>query len=247
MSAFLNELPDEPLNPSFDRINSMNQVQTKDIAIHFSLPFRIAVLLVTGASLLVHVPLAIRAIPEEALGPLVFFLAVPAFFVYASFFALTFQLQIKDSLIAAEAIPNPLVRPFHCKYADISGIEKDVWWSTLLMYRFEEPEPIRIPYLEFLEGDPARLLEEIRERLPADAFIERTTVSLRRGWKWHRLMTSILILLAAGGGCLLLLDAGGAMALDQTARVYAYSSTAAALAFFGFADWIAYRMINRES
>jgi hypothetical protein len=233
--------------PDSDRITGMAAESTRDIVIRFSLPFKIAALLVTGASLVVYVPLALQAVPREALGPLVFFLAVPALFIYASFFALTFQLRVGEDGITAEAVPNPLVRSFRCRYADISGIEKDVWWSTLLIYRFKQPEPFRIPHLEILEGSPAALLEEIRSHLPADAFVERTTVFLRRGWKWHRLLAGILVLLAAVGICLLLLDGGGAITVEPDAHAYAYAALAAGLAFFGSLDWITYRMINSET
>ncbi len=225
----------------------MHQEQWKDVVIRFCLPFKISVLLITFTALFVFIPPAVQAIPAEALGPMIFFLAIPAVLVYASFFVFTYQLRITTDRIAAEAIPNPFLHSFQCMYADISAIEKDTWWSSLCIYRFKEYEPFRISFLELLDGSPADLLDEVKARIPRDVFIERPSDLMRRIWKWHRLLTNVMVLLAVGWFSVQLLEAGGVLAIAPMDRATVPAVLLVACLILGFADWLIFRSINRDS
>jgi hypothetical protein len=235
------------LNPTFDKITGMKSEKTDSVVIRFSVAFKTVVFLITLAALLVCLPLALQAIPAEAFGYLFILVLLPGILVYFSFLVGTYQLHIQPDRIAAEAIPNPFLRTFQCPFAGVSGIQKDTGWSDLLIYRFHEAEPYRIKYMEFLDANPVLLLEEITSRLPADIFMVRATDSLRRWWKWHRLLMHAVLLLFAGWACLRLLSGAGALAAirlpwDGVSIVLLVAAFAAGLLDFGI-NW----MMNRKA
>ncbi len=207
---------------------------------------RIAVLVVTLSALLVCIPRALQAIPAEAMGLLVLFLLFPALLVYGSFYLFTFQLTIKPDRLAVESIPNPFRTRFQCGYADISGIEKDEGWSSLSVFRFKESEPCRIPRLELLESNPADLLDEIKTRISAEVFTERTTGSLRRWWKWHKLLTNCILILGAGWLSLQLLNMGGMLDFARIPWTPVLTVLLEALVAAGFLDLLIIRFLNRD-
>ncbi len=191
----------------------MNQNPPDDITVRFCLTFKLAVLALASAVLVVCLPRAVQAIPAEAMGLMAFYLAVSAFFFYLALFAFSFALRIGPDRIAAEAVPNPFLRRFQCRYADISGIEKEIGWSTLAIYRYREAEPFRIPGLEFLDGSPVRLLEQFERRVGREIFLQRITLPLRRLWPWHRGIANFLILSACVWFAVLILEVGGVLSL----------------------------------
>jgi hypothetical protein len=224
----------------------MKSEPAKNVIIRFSIPFRIAVLLVTSAALLVCIPLILQTIPLEAFGYLFVLLLFPGILVYGSFFVLTFQLKFENDRLAMEAIPNPFVRSFQCRYAEISGVEKDTGWSTFSIYRFREPLPYRISYLEVLEGSPIILADEIKTRIPENIFIVRVTGTLRRWWKWHKLLFGSILLLSACMFAFSLLEING---LLDFVPVDWHSITPffwLGIIFLIILDLAVIRMLNRE-
>ena len=76
--------------------------------IRFSIPVKISVLLITIAAVIVFIPLALQAIPGEALAAAVFFLAVPGFFAYLAIVIFTYRIQIGSDRIVHGGFPQPL-------------------------------------------------------------------------------------------------------------------------------------------
>jgi len=225
----------------------MKNEQSADVVIRFSMPFRIAILLITLTAVLVFIPPAVQAIPMEIFGLIFILVLIPGVLAYASFFVLTYQIQIKSNTIAAEAIPNPVMRSFQCKFADMSGIEKDSVWSNVIIYRFREAEPYRIMNMEFLDAGPILLLDEIKARLPGDIFIARITDSLRRWWKWHRLLANSILLLGAVWFSIRLLSAGGMLAFTRIQWDPILTILLVALLIMGIPDLLIIRLINRDA
>jgi hypothetical protein len=225
----------------------MKNEPTSDLIIRFSVPFRIAVLLITLAALWVCIPLAVQTIPMEAFGYLFVLVLFPGVLVYGSFFVFAYQIQIKDDRIAAEAVPNPFLHSFQCRYADISGIEKDTGWSNLFIYRFREPEPRRILTMDILDASPILLLEKFTAYLPGEIFIERITNSLRRWWKWHKLLINIILLLGAGWFSIGLLDAGGMLRFMRIPWEPVITTLIVAAFVAAIVDLLIIRIMNRET
>jgi hypothetical protein len=122
----------------------MKQDSSQDLILRFSIPVKASVLLVALAALFVFIPRTLQTIPEEALGPMAVFLAVPVFFLYLSIIVFTYSIRITPDRIAAEVFPNPFLGSWQCRLADISGVEKDKWWSTLSIFQYGEGAPFRI-------------------------------------------------------------------------------------------------------
>jgi hypothetical protein len=234
-------------NRTFDKIHGMESERADAVVFRFSIAFKSAVFLITLAALLVCIPRAVQAIPAEAIGLVMVFLLVPGVLVYGSFFVLTYQIQILQDGIGVEAIPNPFRPSIRCRYADISGIEKDTGWSSLAIFRFREPEPFRISHLEILECSPAALLEKIQTHIPTEVFTARITDSLRRWWKWHRLLANSIWLMGAGWLSILLLDAGGWPAFLQIPWGSILAVLLVAVLVAELFDLLILRILNRET
>jgi hypothetical protein len=224
----------------------MNQDSSKDVVIRFSTPFKLSVLLITAAALIAFIPPAIQAIPEEALGPMIVFLAVPSFFAYLSIIVFTYRIQITPDRIAAEVFPNPFLSSWQCPLAEISGVEKDGWWSTLSIFCYQKPAPFRITLLELREPGPIEFLDAIQARIGRDIFLERITNSLRRYWKWHKLLVNSIFLLGSTWFSLRLLEIGGVPDIPEAIREPLLGIVSAGIILLGVADWFVYRSLNRE-
>jgi hypothetical protein len=219
---------------------------SKEIVFRFTAPFKASVLLVTAAALFTFVPLAVRAIPEEALGPLVIFLSIPAFLVYLSVIVLTYRIQISSDRIAADAFPNPFLRSAECRFEDISAIEKDRWWSALCIFQYQKSEPFRISALEILDGSPADILEAVKARIGRDIFLERITLPLRRGWQWHKRLVNAMLFLGAARFSSQFLTIGRGLNLTKDVRDTVDLIFAAAILLLLPVEWFFYRYVNRE-
>ncbi len=224
----------------------MNQESPKDLIIRFSLPVKISVLLITLTALFVYIPLALKAIPEEALAPAVFFLAVPGFFAYLAIVIFTYRIQITLDRIATEAFPNPFVRSRQCLLSEISGVEKDKWWSSLSIFRYRIPNSFRITNLETRDADPIVFLEAIQTRIGRNIFIERVTHSLRRYWKWHTLLVNSVFLLGSAWLCIQMLRIGGVPDIPDYFRGIILAALASAAFLLLIVDTFIYRLLNRE-
>jgi hypothetical protein len=224
----------------------MSQNQPNDIVIRFGAPFKLSVLLLTVAALGAYLPLAIQAIPHEALGAMIVFLLLPAVSVYAAFCVFSFIIRLTADRIVVEVIPNPVLRAFQCRYAEMSGIEKESGWSVLAIYRFNEAMPFRISGLELLEGSPAGLLEQIKSRLPGEIFLQRITERLRLGWPWHRRLANFMILAASAWFSFQILDAGGVIDPTPSLNASLVTLLVIAAAVVGAAEWVIIREMNRD-
>ncbi|MBN2083902.1 MAG: hypothetical protein JW748_01670 [Anaerolineales bacterium] len=224
----------------------MNQDSSKDLIIRFSWPVKISVLLVTAAALFAFVPLALEAVPEEALGPMVAFLAIPLLFAYLSIVVFTYRIQIAPDRIATEAFPSPFLRSEQCLLAEISAIEKDKWWSTLSIYRYKKPAPFRITPLELREAGPIEILNAVQARIGRDIFLERVTGPLRRIWNWHKLLINAIFLLVSAWLSLQLLEVGGEPDIPDAVRGIVLGGLFIAAILIASVDWFLYRSLNRE-
>ncbi|MGB7540257.1 MAG: hypothetical protein WBM17_17075 [Anaerolineales bacterium] len=225
----------------------MNRDPSKDAVIRFSIPVKLSVLLITAVTLFVFIPLVLQAIPGEALGPMVVFLSIPVFFTYLSIIVFTYKIQISSDRIATEVFPNPFLRSEQCLLAEISAVEKDRWWSTLSIYQYKKPAPFRITPLELREPGPIEFLEAIRARIGRDIFLERITGSLRRNWKWHKLLVNSIFFLGSALFSLPLLEIGGVPDIPDPIREFVVGSIASAVVILIIVDWFIYRSLNREA
>jgi hypothetical protein len=225
----------------------MNPGSSKDVIIRYGWPIKAAILLLGIAALFAFVPPAVRAIPEEAFGPLIFFLSIPGFLVYLSIVVLTYRIRISSDRIATDAFPNPFLRSAECRFADISAVEKDRWWSTLSIFQFQKPEPFRITSLEILDASPSDILNAIQARIGRDIFLERVTNPLRRGWPWHKRLANAILLLGSVWFSLQLLAIRGILSLAGDVRDTVGLIFSAGILLLLLADWYFYRYVNRES
>jgi hypothetical protein len=225
----------------------MDQGTSKEVIIRFGWPVKAAILLLAIAALFVFVPPAVSAIPEEAFGPLFFYLSIPAILVYLTIVVLTFRIRISSESISSEAFPNPFLRSAECRFADISAVEKDRWWSTLSVFQFLKPEPFRITSLEILDASPSDILNAIRARIGRDIFLERVTNPLRRGWAWHQRLANAILLLGSLWFSFQLLARRGGLSLAGDVRDTVGLIFSAAILLLLLADWFFYRYVNRES
>jgi hypothetical protein len=225
----------------------MNQDSSKDVVIGFSWPVKLSVLLITVAALFVFIPPAVQAIPEEALGPMVFFLAVPFFFIYLSIIVFTYRIQITPDRIATEVFPNPFLRSWQCLLAEISGVEKDGWWSTLSLFQYKKPAPFRITLLELREPGPIEILAALQARIGRDIFFERITGVLRRYWKWHKLLANSVFLLGSAWFSLRLLEIGEGAEIPDAIREPLPGILFVLILILCVVDWFIYRSLNRET
>jgi hypothetical protein len=234
-------------NRTLDTIHGMNNEKTDAVIIRVSRSIKILALCITLAVLATCIPPAVQFIPREAFGYIVALILTSVASVYIFMVIFSYRLLLREDGITAEALPNPFLRSFHCRYDEISGIEQETGWSTLLVYRFRNAEPYRLTNLELLEAGPIRLLEEINARFPEGAFIVRATDSLRRWWKWHRLLIHILLSFGAGWFSLRLLSAAGMLSFlqiswDSVLIVFLICAFSA-----GFLDLAVLRLMNRDA
>ena len=219
----------------------------KDVVIRFSLPVKISVLLIALAAIFVFIPLALQAIPAEALAAAVVFLAIPGFFAYLSIIIFTYRIQITPDRIVTEAFPNPFVPTRQCLLAEISGIEKDKWWSSLCIYRYRMPDPFRITNLETRASDPIVFLEAIQTRIGRNIFLERVTDSLRRYWKWHTLLVNSILLLGSAWLSIQMLRIDGVPFIPDALRGTILVVLFSAAVLFAILDTFVYRLLNRDT
>ncbi|GEM_PF-6873175 len=224
----------------------MNQIPRKDVVIRFSGPVKLSVLLITAAAFMAFMPLALEAVPEEALGAMVVFLAIPVFFAYLSIVVFTYRIQIASDRISTEAFPSPFLRSEQCLLAEISAVEKDKWWSTLSIFQYKKSAPFRITPLELREAGPIEILDAIQTRIGRDIFLERITNPLRRFWKWHKLCITSILLLGSAWLSLQLLAIGGGLEIPDAVRGTVLGVLAIAAILITIADWFLYRSLNRE-
>jgi len=223
----------------------MKQDSSQDLILRFSIPVKASVLLVALAALFVFIPRTLQTIPEEALGPMAVFLAVPVFFLYLSIIVFTYSIRITPDRIAAEVFPNPFLGSWQCRLAEISGVEKDKWWSTLSIFQYGEGAPFRITPFELRDPGPAELLQAIQARIGRDIFLERIPDTLRRNWRWHTRTVNTLLLLGSASFSLQLLEIGGVPDIPDAARELVVGSMAIAIVFLIIVDWFIYRFLNR--
>jgi hypothetical protein len=225
----------------------MNQDSSKDAAIRFSTPFKLSVLLITAAALFVFIPRALEAIPEEALGAMVVFLVVPFFFMYLSIIVFTYRIQISSDRISTEVFPNPFLRSWQCPLAEISGVEKDGWWSTLSIFCYKRPTPFRTTLLELRESGPIEFLDAIHVRIGRDIFLERITDFLRRYWKWHKLLANSVLLSGSAWISLRLLEIGEGAKIPDAIHEPLPGILLVSILILCVVDWFIYRSMNRET
>jgi hypothetical protein len=225
----------------------MNQDSAKDVIIRFSIPVKISVLLITIAAIVVFIPLALQAIPGEALAAAFFFVAVPGFFAYLSIIIFTYRIQICSDRIITEAFPNPFVRSRQCLLAEISGIEKDKWWSSLSIFRYRIPDSFRITNLETREAGPMVFLDAIQARIGRDIFLERVTNSLRRYWKWHTLLVNSILLLGSAWLSIQMMRISGVPYIPDALRGTILVVLFSASVLLALADTFLYRLLNRDN
>ncbi|MBN1440057.1 MAG: hypothetical protein JW929_11665 [Anaerolineales bacterium] len=219
----------------------------QEIVVRFSAPVKISALLIAASSAVLSLPVAVRAIPQEAFGPLFVFLAFPAGLAYLALVVFARRLRVTADRIAAEGVPNPFWPSFECRFADMTGIQKEGGWSSLAVYKFMKTNPLPIANLELLDRGPAELLEEVRQRVPAEKFIEPVPSSLRSRWTVHRWNASAAILLAAAWISLQLLEAGPLVSFEQTGYAFLDSLLLTAGLILGFGDFLLLQFINRHT
>jgi hypothetical protein len=225
----------------------MNQDSSKDVIVRFSIPVKISALLITIAAIVAFLPLALQAIPGEALAAAFFFLAVPGFFAYLTIVIFTYRLQIGSDRIVTEAFPNPFVRSRQCLFAEISGIEKDKWWSSLSIFRYRIPDSFRITNLETRDAGPMVLLEAVQTRIGRNIFLERVTKSLRVYWKWHTLLVNSILLLGSAWLSIQILRIGGVPDIPDAVRETILVVLFSAAILLALADMFIYRLLNRDN
>ncbi len=230
-----------------DKIKVMSKDPSKDVVIRFSIPVKISALLIAIVSIIVFFPLALQAIPEEALAASVFFLAVPGFFAYLAFIIFTYRIQITPDRIFTEAFPNPFVPTRQCLLSEISGVEKDKWWSSLRIYRYRIPEPFRITNIETRGADPAVFLDAIQSRIGRNIFLERVTGSFRRYWKWHTLLVHSILLLGSAWLSIQILRLGGVADIPDPVRGIILEVLFLATLLLALVDAFIYRLLNRDN
>jgi hypothetical protein len=191
------------------RANVLQFEYPKEIILRYDLPLRAGILLVTAAAILACIPPAIRAIPGEATGMMLLYLLPPGILVYASWFVFSYRIRIQEDGVFVEAIPNPFAPRFHCRYQDISRIEKGENCLYLDIYLFRKAGACQIPNMNLLEGGPLRIVEEFRKRIPEDRFFYRSVDRVKTYWRGYSLLDGLLLVLGAGWATLLLLHGGG--------------------------------------
>jgi hypothetical protein len=224
----------------------MKQDPPKNVVVRFSMPVKLSVLPITFAALFIFIPWALQAIPEEALGPLVVFLSVPFFFTYLTIIVFTYRIHITSDRIAAEVFPNPFLNSWQCLLAEISGVEKDKWWSTLSIFQYEKAAPFRITPLELREPGPAEILQAIQARIGRDIFFERIPDSLLQNWKWHILLVNSILLLGSASFSLQLLEIGGGLNIPVAIHEIIIGVFSSIILILLVLDWFIYRSLNRE-
>jgi hypothetical protein len=217
-----------------------------DVVVRFSLPVRVAVLLIALAALLVCIPRALQAIPAEAVGALLFYLLVLGLLIYGAVFILTYQIEIKNEKLVAEAVPNPFAPAFQCNYSEISRLDQESNCLQLLIYRFRETEPYRILHMDLFQGGPIPMLEAISRRVPEEKIFFRIPKTLRRLWKWYSCLEGSALLLSACLIAILMIDSGGLLAfLRIDWGIVKIIFFTAALVLFAI-DWIILTISNRN-
>jgi len=219
----------------------------KELILHYALPLRLGILLVTAVAILVCVTAAIQSIPLEAMGLTLMYLFPPGFLIYGSWIIFSYRIRVQEDGVLVEAIPNPFAPRFRCRYDDISRIEKGENCLGLDLYRFQEAEPCRIPNMNLLDGGPLRLVDEIRRRIPEDRFFYRSAASVKRYWRAYAVLDGAVLLLGAAWASLLVLDVGAWLTDGSIPWPAVETALFLAVLFLLAAEWILLRAMNRDA